>query len=433
MNELASASETITPATETAPPATDAGTPAGHGTRTRASPAGNRDVEAFLASEDRLLASGTDQGAAASTSGDTNGNHGAALGASTDGTSMSHPGTGAEAHQRTGEDATPGPDASKAVAAIGETGIAIRPESADSPDIPSGGTRASGSGAGSDAAVDALVAQEDLLLGISTRPDDKADDGDEAKGSQGADEAAGDPPTGKDEPGPADTAGKTDPVGKPDDDHAANENQDGQPQDAGQQGSTPEHAEPPEGDAQQEAVEAPGEPDKQQPDPPEAAPDQQPEVPQSVQALIAEQVAGIKAELKAEYDADLANVRSELAHVKEALAAQSKTEVPNTDSAKRADSSTEPDTTEQGDFRDRSQPDAGKNAEGHSNEPDRRPWNSDARLGLYAAVSQAAPSVAAAIAQPDVINTAAALGTFLATVVAGVLVRRSERREQHGH
>jgi hypothetical protein len=436
MNELTGASDTITAATETGMPATDAGTPPGHGIRTRE----NRDVEAFVASEDRLLESRAPQGAAA-TSGDVNGSQGAATGTGIDGTSMSHPGTGTDAFQHTdeGESGASGPHASQPFATVGETRT-VTPESTDRSDGPSGGASATGSGGDGDAAVDALLAKEDLLLGISTRPDEGSDDGDDANANPGDGETTGDPPTGSDEPGPAGAQGHTDQAGKPDDDDAANDSQDGHAQGTGQSSGAPVRAESAGSDAQQEAVESPGEAGKQQPDLPEATPDQQPEVPQSGQGVIAEQVAAIKAELRAEYDADLADVKSELAkatselaQMKETLAAQSKVEAPDTESAKRVDRSTEPDTTEQDDFRDRSQSDAGKDAEGRSNEPDRRVWSSDARLGLYAAVGQTAPSVAAAVAQPDLINVAAAAGTIFATAVAGLLVRRSERKAQHGN
>jgi hypothetical protein len=398
MSELTGASGTITPAGDTGTPATDAGPPAGQGARTgrestgnsgdysvtvqdkhggdpaQPRPAAHRDVEAFLATEDRLLEPGTREGA--------------------------------------------------------DQPAAIMPESAGSPESSYGDPTPSGTADGS---IDALVAQEEQLLSTFAGPDDGADNPGDATNRQVADEPASSPATGKDEPGPAGIGGRSDPAGKPDNDRITDSSQAGQPESVGQPTSTPEHAEPPEAGARQEAAEAPSEPGQQQPDPPEATPGQQPEGQQSVQALVAEQVAAIKAEIKAEYDAELASVKSELAQVKEALAAQSKTEASSAESAKKADPVTESDTTKQGAFIDRGLPVAGKDAEGRSKQPARRAWNSDARLDLYAAVGQTMPSVAAAIVQPDVVNVAAAAGTIFATAVAGLLVRRSERQEQGGH
>jgi hypothetical protein len=347
---------------------------------------------------------------------------------------MGHPGTGTDAPGRIGEgEGTPGgPSVSRTITTASEVSALTRPESAGSEDNSSGSAPPRGSA--EDSGVDALVTQEEVLLGTSVRTDSGAGIGGGPDNRQGVDEAISDPVREKDGPGSVGTAGRADPVGESGNGRTAHDSKDGQPQGTSQSSTTPERAESPGADAQQEAVEAPGETGKQQPDLPEATPARQPEVPQSVQALIAEQVAAIKAEYDAdlvEVKSELAKVTSELAQMRETLAAQSKAEATNRESAMRAEHPIEPDTTEQGVPGLRAEDD--KSSEEHGNAAERRPWNSDARLDLYAAVGQTAPSVAAAIAQPDVINAAAAVGTLVATLVAGVIVRRSERRESRGH
>jgi hypothetical protein len=451
MSELTGVSDTITAATETGMPATDLGALPGHGTRAR----DNRDVEAFIASEDHLLGPRAPQGVGA-TSGDLNGGQGAATGTGTDGTSISQPGAGTDASQRTdeGDCGASGAHASQAVATVDETPT-VTPKSTDSSDGSSGDASATNSVGESDAAVDALLAKEDLLLGIFARSDEEADNGDDATANPGAGETTVDPPTGSDEPGPAGAQGHKDQVAEPDNGDAANGTQDGDTQDTGQPSGAPVRADSAGSDTRQEAAEAPGEGGRAQPDLPEAAPDQQPEGPQSVQALIAEQVAAVKAELKAEHDIELANFKSELADVKDALA-QSHAELAgmkdalagstsqSTDakdtvtqsgaeasSPKSKDRVTEPEAAEQGVLSVRSGRE--QNAEEVSHQSRRSDWKTDATLGVYGAAAGVGPAIAAAVIQPNAITIGAAVGTFVGTLTAGVVALRAHKEARHGN
>jgi hypothetical protein len=248
MNELTGASGTITPAGDTGTPATDAGPPAGQeasarrestgnsgdysvtvqdkhgGDPAQSRAAGHRDVEAFLATEDRLLVPGTGRGVAAGADGDMDG----AAREGTDGTGMGHPGTGTDAPRRTSEgEGTPGgPSVSRTFATASEAPAVTRPESAGSADNPSGSVPPEGTAEDSD--VNALVTKEEVLLGTSVRTDSEAGIGGGQGNRQGVDEAISDPAREKDGPGSVGTAGRTDPAGESGNGRTADDNKDAQ-------------------------------------------------------------------------------------------------------------------------------------------------------------------------------------------------------------